>query len=188
MGIIVTAINKQGNKIIDYSCELDGSPFKLTRDQMIKKINNKEVDNARIQVYKEQIIIRVNIEGAIKQKRKSKNSDNITSENTSSTSKQNNKSSNSISSRELMVSIAKEFNIRNISPFMERFLEKHPALRTKTYTDENLYERVTDTKLITKFWVLVAQKQISDAKIKVDKELENYEFMLYCKQNGIHEE
>lgn len=176
MGIIVKSINKQGNKIIDYSCELNSIPLTLTKEEIIEKIKAKEVDNARIQIYKDQTLIRVNLDKAEAKQRKTK-----------STDLKNTTTSNNISSNELMVEIAKEFNIKIIKPYLNRFFEKNPSLNEKVYTDENMDDKIRDMKLMAKFWLLVAKKQTELANIKIQETISNLEYKKYCLDNDLEE-
>lgn len=174
MGITVTSINKQGNKVINYTCDLNGNKLILDKEQLIQRIKNKEVDNARIQIYKDQVIIRVKTDSDDK---------NIKKERKSSGKKH--KKEQDVSSRELMVTIAKEFNINNIMPYMERFFEKNPTLRNKNYTSENIKEKIEDMKKIISFWRLVAYKQIEQAAFKLSEQVSDMEYTQYCKDNNI---
>lgn len=59
--IEVLEVNKQGNKIISYTCD-DGSTDKvkyLSKEELIHEIENNNVSNARLQVYKGKLIVRV---------------------------------------------------------------------------------------------------------------------------------
>ncbi len=60
--IEVTQVNKQGNRIISYTCN-DGKKTKdLTREQLAVAIDRKMVKNATKQIYQSKIIIRVSNE------------------------------------------------------------------------------------------------------------------------------
>lgn len=57
--ITILGVNKSGNKIIDYDCTDGSNTLKLTKDKLAELIQNKEVSNAKMQVYKGTVIIRV---------------------------------------------------------------------------------------------------------------------------------
>lgn len=174
MGIIVKSINKNGNKIIDYQCELNGNPLALTRDELIDKINNKEVDNARIQVYKGQVIIRVNFE---KQDDTTKNNNKTTK-----TSQSKEKPDNSA---DIMISIAKEFGVKYINEYTNLFFEKNPTLKDKEFTSANIGERIDATREMVRFWRMVAIKQAEDKANHWYKMLDELEYIKYCQDNNL---
>lgn len=57
--ITVLKINKQGNKIISYTCTDGGQTLDLSKEQLCGYIDKKMVSNAKIQVYQGNIIVRV---------------------------------------------------------------------------------------------------------------------------------
>ena len=57
--IRVISINKQGNKIISYTCTDGKRNSDLTKEQLIEYIKRKQVSNARLQIYKGSSIVRV---------------------------------------------------------------------------------------------------------------------------------
>ena len=57
--INIISINKQGNKIISYTCTNGSETKNLTKEQVSKLIDKKQVSNATKQVYKGNTIIRV---------------------------------------------------------------------------------------------------------------------------------
>lgn len=57
--IKVLNINKEGNRVRSYTCTDGSSTAELSKEQLISHINNGNVSNARIQVYKGNTIIRV---------------------------------------------------------------------------------------------------------------------------------
>lgn len=57
--IKVLNINKEGNRVKSYTCTDGSSTAELSKEQLISHINNGNVSNARIQVYKGNTIIRV---------------------------------------------------------------------------------------------------------------------------------
>lgn len=57
--ITVLQVNKQGNRILSYTCT-DGKTNKdISKEQLIQYIDAKQVTNAKKQIYKGQIIVRV---------------------------------------------------------------------------------------------------------------------------------
>ena len=171
MGIIVKSINKNGNKIIDYVCDRDGVEIRLTRDELIDKINNKEVDNARIQVYKGQVIIRANIDkGSEKSKQTS--------------SKKNTKTGDEYSS-EVLNRIASEFKIDHIEAYSRFFFENNTSMVNKLYTPENIGEKINDMREMVRFCRLVAVKQANERYEKYYRNLDELEFMDYCIKNNL---
>lgn len=175
MAIVVKNINKNGNKIIDYSCELNGSKLNLTRDELIDKINNKEVENARIQVYKGQIIIRVNLENQDTSIKNSQSRDTKTKQ-----SKEKGETS-----AELMIKISNDFNLKHIEEYSNFFFEKNPSLKDKEFTSENVGEKIEAFREMTRFWRLVALKQIDETYAKWNKDLDEVEYLMYCKDNNL---
>lgn len=57
--IKVLNVNKEGNRVKSYTCTDGSSTAELSKEQLISHINNGNVSNARIQVYKGNTIIRV---------------------------------------------------------------------------------------------------------------------------------
>ena len=57
--IKVVRVNKTGNKIDSYTCTDGNRSINLTKEQLIAYINNKQVTNARLQVYNGTSIIRL---------------------------------------------------------------------------------------------------------------------------------
>lgn len=57
--IKVLSVNKEGNRVKSYTCTDGASTAELSKEQLISHINNGNVSNARIQVYKGNTIIRV---------------------------------------------------------------------------------------------------------------------------------
>lgn len=57
--ITIVGVNKQGNKILNYDCTDGSKSLKLTKDEVAELIKKKEVTNARMQIYKNNVIIRV---------------------------------------------------------------------------------------------------------------------------------
>lgn len=173
--VTVESINKQGNKIKDYSCKCGDTLVSLTRDQLIEKIHKKEVTNARIQVYKGQTIIRVNLDDKTKS--------SITSENTTKTEK---KQPKQFTSQDLMNAIAKKYNVKYINEYSERFFDKNISLRDKIYSNENIEEKIKAMRKMNIFWRLVAYKQADLTFNSLLENLDNMEYELYCKENNIN--
>ena len=57
--ITVLKINKQGNKIISYTCTDGNTTLDLIKEQLLEYIDKKQVSNAKIQMYQGKTIIRV---------------------------------------------------------------------------------------------------------------------------------
>ncbi len=57
--IKVLSVNKEGNRVKSYTCTDGSSTAELSKEQLISHINNGNVSNARIQVYKGNTIIRI---------------------------------------------------------------------------------------------------------------------------------
>lgn len=57
--IQVLKVNKQGNKIVSYTCTDGATVLDLTKEHLIKYINNKQVINAKVQMYQGKPIVRV---------------------------------------------------------------------------------------------------------------------------------
>ena len=171
MGIVVKTVNKNGNKIIDYICDKDGTEIRLTRDELIEKINNKEVDNARIQIYKDQVIIRVNNGTAGKTTRQSNKG-----------TKEENKTE---TSADVMTRVANGFNIKHIPEYSNYFFQNNPTLKDKVYTGENVSEKANDMREMIRFCRLVALKQINDTYEHWNKTLDDIEYAAYCVDNNI---
>lgn len=185
--IKIISINKQGNKIIDYSCESDGAQISLTKEQLVEKINNKEVSNAHIQIYKGQTIIRVNL--GDKPKREVKNKD-IASENRSKTRKESNKPGDikigaSVTSEQLMKVIADVFKISHFEQFSERFFDRNKDLVGKEFDNNNTNDKVKAMRKMVTFWKMVAYKE-ADLTLNILMEsIDNMEYEAYCKENNI---
>lgn len=173
MGIVVKSVNKNGNKIVDYTCERDGQELKLSRDELIDKINNKEVDNARIQVYKDQIIIR------------------IANGTSGKTPRQSNKGTRdetkTETSADVMNRVANGFNIKHIPEYSNYFFQTNPTVKDKVYTVDNISEKASDMREMIRYCRLVALKQINDTYENWNKTLDDIEYMEYCKENNIEE-
>lgn len=166
MGIIVKSINKNGNKIIDYICESNGKLINLTREQLINQINDRKVDNARIQVYKGQIIIRIkqDEQGKITEKKE----------------RQTNKDK---TVADLMKEVAKSFNVDYVEQYSNVFYETNPELKDKDMPDTE--ERVEITREIVRFWNMVALRQLEMKYNKWNEEIDNMDFKIYCLKNNL---
>lgn len=64
--IKVISINKEGNKVIDYTCDNNGNLIDLTKEMLVNQIRANNVTNAKIQIYKEQVIIRTKDDVVVK--------------------------------------------------------------------------------------------------------------------------
>ena len=75
--ITVLKVNKQGNKIISYTCTDGAQTLDLSKEQLCGYIDKKMISNARIQIYQGNIIVRVN--DAIKDVQTAPTNNNINS-------------------------------------------------------------------------------------------------------------
>ena len=57
--IKILNVNKQGNRIISYTCTDDNQTSELTKEQVIQLIKNKQISNATLQYYNNKPIIRI---------------------------------------------------------------------------------------------------------------------------------
>ena len=55
----VLRVNKQGNKILSYTCTDGTKQGDITKDQLVEHIKRKNVSNARVQVYNGTVIVRI---------------------------------------------------------------------------------------------------------------------------------
>lgn len=185
--IKVVSINKQGNKVINYSCLVnDSEQISLTKDELVEKINNGEVCNARIQIYKGQVIIRPNLEN--KDSNKSEKSKKKETKQ-KSTSKETKGYEGNVTSEKLMDVLADVFGIVQYKEeFTQRFFERHPDLVNKQFSSSNLNDKLRAMKAMSDFWKLVAYNQ-ADRTYKIMMEsIDNMEYEAYCKENGIIDE
>lgn len=173
MGIRVLNPVKNGARVISYEClGEDGKPITIPKERIIELINDKKVDNARIQNYKGTIIIRINDEsGAKKAGREAEGEAGTEADGT-----------NAI---DLIRGIGEEFPVHSIAVYMQAFLSKHPIYRDMVLDSEQYAERAELMKLASNFWKLVADKELKDAIYKFDKQAEDLEYKQYCKDNGI---
>lgn len=56
---VITSINKSGNKVVSYTIKDNTSETDVSKDDIISLIEGGQIENAKIQIYKEQKIIRV---------------------------------------------------------------------------------------------------------------------------------
>ena len=55
----VTSINKDGSKVSSYTISDGTTERNIDKDEIVTMINNGEISNAKVQIYKEQVIVRV---------------------------------------------------------------------------------------------------------------------------------
>lgn len=55
----VTSINKDGSKVSSYTISDGTTGRNIDKDEIVAMINNGEISNAKVQIYKEQVIVRV---------------------------------------------------------------------------------------------------------------------------------
>lgn len=182
MAYRVLSINKEGNKIIDYTCDYNGKEVHLTKDRIIQEINNKCVENAKIQNYKGQIIIRVDLDGVEKKTRKTYQ--HKTEKQT--TAKQNDKYE--IEYESMLEQMFKEYCLDGFDKYKSVYFKAHSEQVGKKVKTTDYRKRLDTLVEMSNFCELVRNREYNLAKDRLAKQFDSLEYKAYCQENNIEVE
>lgn len=177
MAYRVLSVNKEGNKIIDYTCDYNGSEVHLTKERLIQEINNKCVENAKIQNYKDKIIVRVDIEGDEKKTRKVKQINS-----------NKNRDTHETSCYDLLLQMFDEYSLNCFDKYKEVYFKAHAEQINKKIKSTDYREKLNIIIEMQNFCEIVRNREYNITKERLAKAFDNLEYKAYCQENNIVEE
>ena len=88
-------------------------------------------------------------------------------------------------STELLKKVATNFKLSHIEAYSNFFFQNNPAMANREYTIDNVDVKITDMREMVRFCRLVALKQLNETYDKYSKDLDELEFIDYCKKNNL---
>lgn len=179
MAYRVLSINKEGNKIIDYTCDYNGKEVRLNKERLIQEINSKCVENAKIQNYKGQIIIRVDIDGAEKKTRKPRQANSNVKHNDKV------KYEYETSYDSLLSQMFDEYKLVGYDKYKSVYFKAHPEQLDKSIKSTDYRNKLNTLIEMSNFCELVRNREYSITKDKLTKSFDTLEYKAYCQENNI---